>query len=98
MNHLHLIKVKYIAATDFQGARVKLTSTRHNKSKIIPFDYQFNNAMRVAINYIKKDLKYTIKATCNLDSNDSVYGVLVKEFSQFKPHHTVLDHDGKRRY
>ena len=98
MKHLHLIKVKYISATDFKGARVKLTSTRHNKSKIIPFDYKFNNAMEVAKDYIKNDLKYTIKATCNLDSNDCIYGVLVKEFSEFKPEDKVLDENGNRLY
>jgi hypothetical protein len=98
MKHLHLIKVKYISATDFKGTRVKLTSTRHNKSKIIPFDYKFNNAMEVAKDYIKNDLKYTIKATCNLDSNDCIYGILVQEFSEFKPEDKVLDENGNRLY
>ena len=98
MNHLHLIKVKYISATDYKGTRVKLTSTRHNKSKIIPFDYKFNNAMEVAKDYIKNDLKYTVVATCNLDSNDCIYGVLVKEFTEFTPDSKVFDDNGKRLY
>ena len=97
MNHLHLIKVKYISATDHKGTRVRITSTRHNKSKIIPFDYRFDNALEVAKDYLKNDLKYTIKATCEL-SKDGLQGVLVKEFSEFQPHQRVLDHDGKRRY
>ena len=98
MKHLHLIKVKYLSATDFKGTRVKLTSTRHNKSKIIPFDYKFDNALEVAKDYTESDLKYTIEATCNIDCSDCIYGVLVKEFSEFKPQDKALDEDGNRLY
>ena len=97
MNHLHLIKVKFLGATNTKGERVKITSTRHNQSKVISYDYQFNNALEVAKDYLENDLKYTIKATCEL-SKDGLQGVLVKEFSEFQPHQRVLDHDGKRRY
>lgn len=104
MNHLHLIKVKYLPATSYKGTRVKLTSTRHNESKIIPFDYKFDNALEVAKDYLKNDLKYTIKATCNIDCSDCIYGVLVKQFSEFVPTelkgkiNTVFDDKGNRLY
>ena len=98
MKHLHLIKVKYLSATDHKGARVRITSTRHNKSKIIPFDFRFNNALEVAKDYLELDLKYTIEATCNIDSNDCIYGVLVKEFTEFTPDKDIFDENDKRLY
>ena len=97
MKHLHLIKVKYLSATDYKGARVRMTSTRHNKLKVIPFDYKFDNALEVAKNYLEIDLKYTIEATCEL-SRDGLQGVLVQEFSEFKPEDKVLDENGNRLY
>lgn len=97
MNHLHLIKVKFLGATNTKGERVKITSTRHNKSKIISYDYSFNNALEVAKNYLENDLKYTIKATCELTSRGQ-QAVLVKEFSEFKPDEKVFDDNGKRLY
>ena len=94
MNHLHLIKVKFLGATNTKGERVKITSTRHNKSKIIPYDYQFDCALHQALTYLN-DLKYTIKATCELPQG---YGVLVKEFTEFTPDAKVFDDKGKRLY
>ena len=97
MNHLHLIKVKFLGATNTKGERVKITSTRHNKSKIISYDYTFNNALEVAKDYLENDLKYTVKATCEL-SQDGLQGVLVKQFSEFKPNERVFDDKGQRLY
>ena len=98
MKHLHLIKVKYLSATDHRGSRVRITSTRHNKSKVIPFDCKFDNALEVAKEYIEIDLKYTIEATCEMDRVNCVYGVLVKEFTEFTPDKDIFDHNGKRLY
>jgi len=95
MNHLHLIKVKFLGATNTKGERVKITSTRHNKSKIISYDYTFNNALEVAKDYLENDLKYTVKATCELPQG---YGVLVKEFTEFTPDARVFDDKGQRLY
>ena len=97
MNHLHLIKVKFLGATNTKGERVKITSTRHNNSKIISYDYKFDNALEVAKDYLENDLKYTIKATCELPIG---YGVLVKEFTDFKPDERfkVFDDNGRRLY
>lgn len=97
MKHLHLIKVKYKPATDYKGARVRMTSTRHNKSKVIPFDHRFDNALEVAKDYLENDLKYTVEATCEI-SQDGLQGVLVKEFSEFKPNERALDENGNRLY
>jgi hypothetical protein len=97
MKNLHLIKVKYQSATDHKGARVRITSTRHNKSKVIPFDFRFDNALEVAKDYLENDLKYTVEATCEI-SQDGLQGVLVKEFSEFKPNERALDENGNRLY
>lgn len=97
MTHLHLIKVKFLGATNTKGERVKITSTRHNKSKIISYDYQFNNALQVAMYYLINDLKYTVKATCELTSCGQ-QAVLVKQFSEFEPNERVFDDNGRRLY
>jgi len=97
MKHLHLIKVEYLGATETKGARVKITSTRHNKSKVIPFDYRFDNALGVAKDYLELDLKYTIEATCEL-SQDGLQGVLVKEFTELTPDKGIFDENGNRLY
>lgn len=54
MKNYHLIKVKYLGATNTMGSRVKLTSERFNQSKTIPFDYTLNNINDMAAKYLKK--------------------------------------------
>ena len=45
-------KVKYLGPTNFRCSRVKITDTRFNKSKTVSYDYQFNGALDIAINYL----------------------------------------------
>jgi hypothetical protein len=52
MENLHLIKVKYIGPTDFNGAKIKLFSQRFNHSITLLFDYKFNNSIDIAIDYL----------------------------------------------
>ena len=99
MKHLYLIKVKYLGATDTKGgARIKITSLRHNQSKYLLKDYEFNSNLEQAIDYLHKDLKYTVVATCTLNYRDTEHGILVKEFSELKPEDKVLDKNGNRLY
>ena len=98
MKHLHLIKVKYLGATDTKGARIKITSTRHNQSKYLSKDYEFNSRFEQAIDYLHTDLKYTVVSTCPLNYGDTEHGILVQEFSAFKPEDKVFDEDGNRLY
>lgn len=86
-----------VHANNTHGERVRITSTRHNKSKLIAYDYKLDNALEVAKEYLSKELKYTIKATCELTSWGQ-QAVLVKEFSEFKPSERVFDDNGKRLY
>jgi hypothetical protein len=53
-SNYHLIEVKYIAPTDYKGARVKLTSKRFNCSVIRPRDYATNGAMDQAIDELER--------------------------------------------
>jgi hypothetical protein len=43
------VSVRFLGATNTKGARVKLTLSRFNESKTIPYDYEKNNAEGVAI-------------------------------------------------
>ena len=52
LNHLRGIEIKYLAPTYHRGSRVKIYDTRHEVSKIISYDYSYNNARDVGINYL----------------------------------------------
>lgn len=49
MKNLIAISVRFLGATNTKGARVKLTVSRFNTSKTIPFDYGHNNAEETAV-------------------------------------------------
>jgi hypothetical protein len=55
MQNLHIIKVKYIGPTDFDGTKIKLFSERFNHSIKIPFDYKFNSTIDIAIDYLSNN-------------------------------------------
>lgn len=48
MKNLIAISIRYVAPTNTKGARVKLTVSRFNKSKTIPYDHEQNSAESVA--------------------------------------------------
>jgi len=47
-----ILSFKYLAPTNTKGSRVKLIDKRFNRFKTIPYDYEFNNAVEVAVNYL----------------------------------------------
>lgn len=47
--NLIAISVRFLGATNTKGSRVKLTVSRFNTSKTIPFDYKHNNAEDTAV-------------------------------------------------
>ena len=53
MNNYHIIEVKYLGPTNTKGSRIKLTSSRFNQSVTIPYDYRFNNASDIAVDWLK---------------------------------------------
>lgn len=58
-----IYKAKYLGPTGHKGARVKIVNLDNLEVKIIPFNYQFNNAKEVARNYINKELNYFVYDT-----------------------------------
>ena len=49
MQNYHIIKVKYLGATNYLPSRVRLTSERYpNNSIIISYDHEYNGALDIA--------------------------------------------------
>ena len=55
MNNYHLIEARYIGATNSRGSRVKLVSARFEQSITIPYNYEFNNARDIAIDWLQSN-------------------------------------------
>ena len=53
IKHLRAFRVKFIPVTEKKGARIGIKDLRHNKNKIISFNYE-TDTKREAINYLKK--------------------------------------------
>lgn len=53
MKNLIAISVRFLGATNTKGSRVKLTVSRFNTSKTIPFDYEHNNAEATAVAFFR---------------------------------------------
>jgi hypothetical protein len=53
MKNLIAISVRFLGATNAKGSRVKLTVSRFNTSKTIPFNYEHNNAEDTAIAFFR---------------------------------------------
>ena len=47
-----ILSFKYLGPTNTKGSRVKLIDKRFNRSKTIPYDYEFGHAVEVAVNYL----------------------------------------------
>ena len=54
MENLHALEIKFYAPTNYSGARVGIISKRFKQRIIINFDYEFDNATEIAINYLTK--------------------------------------------
>ena len=53
--NFHLIEARYLGATNSRGSRVKLVSSRFEQSVTIPYNYEFNNARDIAIDWLKQN-------------------------------------------
>lgn len=53
MQNYHIIKAKYLGATNYRGSRIKLTSERFEQSKVINYTYEFSNTLEIAENALK---------------------------------------------
>lgn len=51
-SNLRIFKVKYLGPTNYKGSRVQIKDERFNKIVIIPYDYEYNNALEIAASYL----------------------------------------------
>ena len=56
MNHsnFHVIEVIYLPITDHEPSRVRLKSHRFKEQVTIEYNFEFNSAMDVALDYLEK--------------------------------------------
>lgn len=59
LQSLQMLDVKFISPSHTKGARVKITDLRFDESVTIPYNYEFNQALDVALDYI--NTKTTLK-------------------------------------
>jgi len=52
IKNLRAFQIAYIPPTDIKGARISIKDLRHNKRKIIAYDYAVNTK-ETAINYLQ---------------------------------------------
>jgi hypothetical protein len=55
MKNFHIIQVKYLGPTGTKDSRVKMISERFESSKTIGYDYEFNNSLDVAEDWLSKN-------------------------------------------
>ncbi len=79
LNHLRGIEIKYLPATTWKGSRVKIYDTRHKVSKIISYNYSYNNARDIGIDYLLKKGIEIDSMTYNEKSH--IYTILTKDFA-----------------
>jgi hypothetical protein len=67
LHTLHVIRVKYLGATNTLGSRVKITSDRFKQSITIPFDHQYNNCEDMAAaELIRRGFNVIALADCHV--------------------------------
>jgi hypothetical protein len=66
LQNLRAFEITFIQVTNNRGARVKIKDMRHVKTKIIPFDYEYNNIKDMALKYLESK---GIKCLYSCESN-----------------------------
>jgi len=82
MKNFHLIEVRYLGPTDTLGSRVKLVSSRFNQSVTIPYNYRFNNARDIAIDWLMAEGHAIVGSG---EVNDCYVIVIEATDKKFKP-------------
>ena len=52
MKTYRAFEIKYVSATNRMGSRVSIKDLRFDKSKRIPYDYEFNTIYQIAESYL----------------------------------------------
>lgn len=64
IQNMRAFEVKYLGHTNHNGSRIRITDTRHNRSIIIPYDYESNSATETALKYLNKRGFRIVKKVC----------------------------------
>jgi hypothetical protein len=63
LKNLRVFEVSFISPTNYKGSRVLINDLRHKKRVIIPFNYSFNSALDVGLNFLtEKGIKIKFSA------------------------------------
>lgn len=49
----HILTIKYIGPSNYNGSRIKIISERFKESRTIGYDHEFNNALEGAENWLE---------------------------------------------
>ena len=79
MIRLQMLEISYIAPTSTKNSRVKIYDTRFNQTKIIPFNYEFDNE----IDMVKNVLNCNSVAKSWNEKNGKYY-LLIDDFKPLK--------------
>jgi len=55
LNNLHALEVTFVSPNEQRGARVRIKSHRFKQSKIISFDYTYNQTYEMAQNWLENN-------------------------------------------
>lgn len=70
-----VIEVRFVSPTNNHGDQVSLKDTHFNESKRINWDYRFNSALEVAVNYLVS-LGIEVQSIAYNDSRNIYYVVV----------------------
>ena len=77
LKNLRAFEIKYIPPTNTKGARVSINDLRHNKRKIISFDYEEGNIKEMADTYLKS---IGINCLYGAELSENAYIILTDNF------------------
>ena len=74
MQNLQMIEIKYLAATNTKGARIKLIDTRFKVSETLNYDYEIDDLINQAIQHLKnKGFNVIFKSYDELNKKQYVF-------------------------
>ncbi len=53
LKNLQSMKIKFMSATNTRGSRVKIIDERFEESITLSYDYEYNNSIDLAIDYLE---------------------------------------------
>lgn len=68
-----IMEVKFVSPTNNHGDQVRIKDVHFNETKTINWDYRFNSALQVAINYLCNVVGIEIQSIAYNDHKDIYY-------------------------